>query len=1055
MLSRNQEIIRDYFNNIYKDILANPYILTSITIPEETTIDIVNIIGTFNPEIKRNQNTSMPVIAINFIDENTMSDTYEELKEVYLKEVNSIILKLINNSSILYSLSLDYRLITDDLLECLKRKYNEARFTLRIIGEDYTMTPEVYEKLSFIDEIIVSKISENIVELNSSDLITNNHLVIDNIIPNRGYEPINEFYIVKELTKEEYSLVVDKINNTVSKTKKLFIRLYKPEIYESIINCLLEFKLDESVEINFLSNPLEDKSKDFECMKTCPNKVTITYSTDKNRIIKLTKEPYSDSAHYIEELECNGKIESIDYLNILYGIDFLQRKSILLELSPLEKLIYVYRYIEKNNFYLKKNDICKERTYINKYSFAKLYSIYLRKIGVPCFVYTTNTKLKNIYRVQDKKYKIDRILVSDITSDIETNRYDFYKIYSFSYFGMSPIDTLRFKEADYITIPASIVLSKDSYMEYNNRSYSSIIRKNNLTKNLYDFTIKFFNLIGYDTINSSTSKDECYSFISNLLSENVMDSLEESILKSAVERIVNKEINDTRAKQKEFEITNTIASNRIGRTELTNQMYILLNQSKTKDVVKVTLLESKNKNEEFNKQKSLFTNTAEKIIKDIFNIKKDSILRFETNDHLVEAMNNSLIELYNNKVEYPLIVNNNKKRILKTIYNKYEKLLYKEIPENLYNYLKEEIIPEIELINNSKELNYLLACTEDDYNSNEYNRNYLRISNKIKYFIDKLNSSDSKRLGISYDYSDYNLTIKLKNSSINNYSIQLVSAEIVAISKVKEKNKFVLTSTIIDTKKVKEYIEVYLDKLNKYNDLIGEVNKNIAIIEDMNLLISKININKFIEIEKNLTKIEEKIFKQKIELSNFRNNFYNKFDTHITTYKEVKSFVLNNYKYLKKYNIYVDLFNNVEKEIIRLGKENFSNIDKNQNIQELLSFIDYIISYINRRIISENNPHVDLSNIINNLYQRKSQILNQLNDIEENGTDANILLKKENLKYREELINIAIPEIKIHTLDKTLYHKLKQVLKLKLNTQALNKLKNTKKHLVSHPAKLI
>ena len=48
---------------------------------------------------------------------------------------------------------------------------------------------------------------------------------------NGVYEPINEFYIVKELTKEEYSLVVDKINNTVSKTKKLFIRLYKPEIY--------------------------------------------------------------------------------------------------------------------------------------------------------------------------------------------------------------------------------------------------------------------------------------------------------------------------------------------------------------------------------------------------------------------------------------------------------------------------------------------------------------------------------------------------------------------------------------------------------------------------------------------------------------------------------------------------------------------------------------------------------------------------------------------------------------------------------------------------------
>ena len=145
MLSRNQQIIREYLNETYKELLTTPCILTSLIIPSEPTKDIVSLVGTFNAEVIKNQITSMPVISINYIEENTINEEYKDFKEEYLTEVKSIIIKLVKNSSIIYSFSLDYHLINDELLSILKEKYNESRFTLRIIGEEYILTQDTYD----------------------------------------------------------------------------------------------------------------------------------------------------------------------------------------------------------------------------------------------------------------------------------------------------------------------------------------------------------------------------------------------------------------------------------------------------------------------------------------------------------------------------------------------------------------------------------------------------------------------------------------------------------------------------------------------------------------------------------------------------------------------------------------------------------------------------------------------------------------------------------------------------------------------------------------------
>ena len=136
--------------------------------------------------------------------------------------------------------------------------------------------------------------------------------------------------------------------------------MYDPSKYGELVTKLSSYGLNEKVEINLLGNPLIDKIEDFEFIKSTKYKITVTFTTNPDRIEKLTKEPYSDSHNFIEELECSNKVDSFDYLNILYSSNFLQRKTSILELSPFEILVYVYRYVEKNSNFFIRNSITKK-----------------------------------------------------------------------------------------------------------------------------------------------------------------------------------------------------------------------------------------------------------------------------------------------------------------------------------------------------------------------------------------------------------------------------------------------------------------------------------------------------------------------------------------------------------------------------------------------------------------------------------------------------------------------------------------------------------------------
>ena len=1026
-----KELIETNLTKTYKTFLTHPCVLSSLTVPKHPTKDIITHIGYFPQNTKKAQ-----VISLNVLDEDTILSDYKEIKDVYLEEVNNIISKIIRNSTIYYSLSIDYRLLKDNIIESIKEKYQEQKFTLRIIGEDYILDEKTYKKISFMDEILVNQKEDNFEPNEDSDIIINNSLVIDNIIPNKDYEPINEFYVNKDLGIDEYKLVIDKINNTISGVKKLFIRIYKPERYPFIIRNIIDDNLDEITEINFLANPLLDDIKYFKPLIYCKNRITITYSTNSSRIERLEEEPYSDASHYKEELEINGKISLKDYLEILNTENFLTNKAKSLDLSPFEKLIYVYRYVIKNSTYFKQNEITHEETYINQYGYASLYSIYLRKLEVPVYVYTTSKAFRNIIYLNDKKYKLKQILVNDITKDIETNKYPLYGIYSFANFGMSIIDTLKERRHDFITIPASLVIKDDEYNKYISHSYNPSIREHNLNKDVKYFAYKFLTKSG---IYKGPLKD-IKKVLSNFLVENVLDGIDPKLLEKSISLIVDREINDKRVEQKSYEIENAVKTNKIGKSQFQEKPAIKVTIDGKKENREVEIIEPISSDENLNKELRSFIKETSDYLEKIYTTNLESLKYLTSKEEPIEKLYSDLVKLYNDE-RYKLITDKTKENLMESLHNKYEKLLYAKIDKELYTYLTNIIIPELNNIVTSNELNYLLNCPLKKYNSKEYNKYSLKLSNRMKFLINKLSSQKSKRLNITYELKNHILTINVANPLVDPYKLYLLNPDLFIPPKKRVIN--MEPEEYIDYSHLNDYLDVYKIKLNKYNESVKSFNKVIEDIEKIEFdLKDDTCIDRFINLESSMIKLEDAIFLSKIDLSNFRTIFYTKFKTNINNYDEISNYKVETYSYKKKFKEYTNLLKNIELEI--LSYQNDPNIEENPKVQKLLKFLDYLESYLNRRIIDTSPSNIDLQGRINSISNFKKEIILKIKRVKDITSGLNITIKDPVIN-QNQIIVVKTPYRLLTNVTIIRCSKIKNNINLRKNTDLLNKIRNQKR----------
>ncbi len=432
MKSSNKKAISDFLNRKYEKILGNKYVLTSIVPATKDTKEIVEVIGEFHPIVKSSLQKSIPIIKLNYLDESTDIEVSNILEKEYKSSLSDIIRSIIENSSIYYLLSIDYHLLTDNVINILKEKYVDSRFSIRIIG-DYILDETMYNKLSFLDEIIVTK-TKGVKLIKNCRIQETTDIYTEVKTANEKFDPIEEIYISRTLSKDELSKIVDQLNHKNNHIKRIYVRNYKPQEYQTIIENLTDLKLNKNVKINFLANPLLDRSEYYKSLCKSFYNIDIFYSTDSSLLDKMSKEPFFGVEESSSDIESTGTSSSKDYYKLLTIKENIIKDVSVNKFSPIESILYVYNYIQINNKELRELSICEENNYIGLYSYAKLLSILLRSINIESYIYNTYRCQKNICHIVDKKYKVDKILYFDITSELETNRYNKYTALSYTYF---------------------------------------------------------------------------------------------------------------------------------------------------------------------------------------------------------------------------------------------------------------------------------------------------------------------------------------------------------------------------------------------------------------------------------------------------------------------------------------------------------------------------------------------------------------------------------------------------------------------------------------------
>ena len=248
---------------------------------------------------------------------------------------------------------------------------------------------------------------------------------------------------------------------------------------------------------------------------------------------------------------------------------------------------------------------------------------------------------------------------------------------------------------------------------------------------------------------------------------------------------------------------------------------------------------------------------------------------------------------------------------------------------------------------------------------------------------------------------------------------------------------------IEESTKMKEYIEVYIDKLISQNKIINKSNDYINEIELLNVDIrNKESINRFIELEKKLSNQEKKLFNKRVELSNLKSTYLSKYNKNIQLTKDVKKIKQEKHIYTVKYSYYDNLLTEIKEYLLTLipNKEVYLNSKK-----QLMELVDSILSYLNRRIMFELDSVTDISNMINQYSSIKKEIINELDkkenisdidDINIDNRELNFVNKTQPIKYNNKSL-LNLENIKLYELIKNIV--------VKKNKKSLNRLKRNSK----------
>ena len=391
-------------------------------------------------------------------------------------ETHDVFLNLLRGNVLSRSISIDSRFLNNSEVVSILASSPDLR-EVRITDEGYTLTNDVLNLFPSNISIVCDEVSDDVSSIDRSRVYTQHGLFKKetNYIED---DLVSGYFVTRELSDEEIERLVDIVNNDITGDYvQISFRVYNPAIYKDLVTKLRDRGLREDVRLNFLGYPLADAVEAFEGLNEISNNpISISYDTCSDMVGFYTTEPYSVSNNYHSELEGGGTTSFDSYFEMVRVLDEQERHIREHNYSPLEAAIYAYRFMQQNYAYDPNNDVTDAINVLTNRQldlvatsntmvcegYATLYSALLRRCGIPMFRYATERHVRNIGRIADPKYGIDRIAVFDPTWDHSNLLADgtFVENNRFQYFMLSPREAVHYDP--YVTIPTSLVLNYEA-----------------------------------------------------------------------------------------------------------------------------------------------------------------------------------------------------------------------------------------------------------------------------------------------------------------------------------------------------------------------------------------------------------------------------------------------------------------------------------------------------------------------------------------------------------------------------------------------------------------
>lgn len=515
------------------------YCIASFTYLDEVDLEkgVCDVVGATK---SANNDASLPSIQLPY---------FEGMDEEAMKLYSGIV--ALSSGKDKSSISIDYRLLhNDDVMSLIAYTFSfdtpEERvsniLTVDITGE-YVLNEGDYLNLrSYFPNatLLVHSVEENLI---GADRIvpTNGKFTVStcSLFEKEEKNNVINAFILEDMEDEEFVQSLDYISAMFDgfddRKPIISFRYYRPTQYKELLLALKELGIPENITINFIGSPLyEDSSLYEELQGILPNNITITYNTCKDMIDKYCEPPYDVSQYYDSELEGGGIVELDGYVRTLQIIEEQEKHIKEMGYTPLEASIYVYKYLFDNHYYdpfandtdsidyTTNRDIDKviDKKSLVCVGYGNLYSLLLRRCGIPMFRYSTTQHVRNVGRIRDEKYDFDMIGICDPTWDgvgMEEDGTLIIPSEPYQHFMMEPEDMLRMSRPvrkvrkldkdtgmiveedvvylDFLTIPGSLVIDGVEEID-NSASYRQLLVTPDYNPAGYTYTM--LRLMGYE-----------------------------------------------------------------------------------------------------------------------------------------------------------------------------------------------------------------------------------------------------------------------------------------------------------------------------------------------------------------------------------------------------------------------------------------------------------------------------------------------------------------------------------------------------------------------------